>query len=221
MCQWKFTKSIVARHSGLLVIQQRFVRLGPGHDQDRIQPVGCSSRRAIGHPGRVRDTAGCLPLTVQFRDTVGNAVTYEWDLNGDGVSDQTTNTPDAQYTFTAAGTYHVRLIAVDSNSCNLRDTSYVNIRVGVVKAEPAFGFRKLDPCDSLKFEFTNLTAPVASHPFTANSFVWQFLDEGLIETRGPGSFNHNFPRPGSYRVRLTIVDTSFCNAPESKDTIVN
>ncbi|TCZ73755.1 PKD domain-containing protein [Flaviaesturariibacter aridisoli] len=171
--------------------------------------------------GVVRDTAGCVPLTVQFRDTVANAVTYEWDLNGDGVTDQTTTQPNIQYTYNAVGSYRVRLIAVDPNSCNVRDTSYVNIRVGSLKAKPDFGFRKLNPCDSLKFEFTNLTPPQPSRPFTNNTFVWQFLDENSTETRGPGPFSHSFPRPGSYRVRLTIVDTSFCNAPESKDTVVN
>ncbi|RYY86889.1 MAG: PKD domain-containing protein [Chitinophagaceae bacterium] len=171
--------------------------------------------------GVVRDTAGCLPLTVQFRDTVANAVTYEWDFTGDGVTDQTTTDPNAQFTYNTAGSFRVRLIAVDPNSCNVRDTSYITIRVGVLKATPDFTFRKLNPCDSLKFEFTNITPPAPSRPFTNNTFVWEFLDEGITETRGAGTFAHSFPGPGSYRVRLTIVDTSFCNAPESKDTVVN
>ncbi|RYY39596.1 MAG: PKD domain-containing protein [Chitinophagaceae bacterium] len=171
--------------------------------------------------GVVRDTAGCLPLTVQFRDTIANAVTYEWDFNGDGVNDQTTTVPNAQYTYTAAGTYRVRLVAIDPNSCNVSDTSYLHIRVGVLQATPSFTFRKLNPCDSLKFEFTNTTPVAPSRPFTNSTFVWDFLDEGIIQTRDASVFTHNFPGPGSYRVRLTIVDTSFCNAPESIDTIVN
>ncbi|WP_460572447.1 DUF7948 domain-containing protein, partial [Flaviaesturariibacter terrae] len=150
--------------------------------------------------GVVRDTAGCLPLTVQFRDTVANAVTYEWDFNGDGVTDQTTTDPSSSYTYTSAGTYRARLIAVDPNSCNVRDTSYVNIRVGVVKATPDFVFRKLNPCDSLKFEFTNTTIPQPGHPFTGSTFLWQFLDENLSFSSGAGTFTHSFPRPGSYRV---------------------
>jgi len=28
--------------------------------------------------GAPRDTAGCVPLTVDFRDTVGTAQSYEW-----------------------------------------------------------------------------------------------------------------------------------------------
>ncbi|WP_460572402.1 DUF7948 domain-containing protein, partial [Flaviaesturariibacter terrae] len=150
--------------------------------------------------GVVRDTAGCLPLTVQFRDTVANAVTYEWDFNGDGVTDQTTTDPSSSYTYTSAGTFRARLIAVDPNSCNVRDTSYVNIRVGVVKATPDFVFRKLNPCDSLKFEFTNTTIPQPGHPFTGSTFLWQFLDENLSFSSGAGTFTHSFPRPGSYRV---------------------
>jgi gliding motility-associated-like protein len=174
---------------------------------------------AIG--GVPRDTAGCLPLTVDFRDTIANAVSYEWDLNGDGVNDLTTTTPNAQFTYNAVGTYHVRLIAVDPNSCNLRDTSYVNIRVGVLEAKPDFSFRKLNPCDSLKYEFTITTPNPTQRPFRNNSFVWEFPDENLTFTSGPGTFTHSFPRPGPFRVRLRLVDTAYCNAPETKDTIVN
>ncbi|RYY96109.1 MAG: PKD domain-containing protein, partial [Chitinophagaceae bacterium] len=60
--------------------------------------------------GVARDTAGCVPLTVQFRDTVANAISYEWDFNGDGVTDQTTTAANAEFTFNATGTYRVRLI---------------------------------------------------------------------------------------------------------------
>jgi gliding motility-associated-like protein len=171
--------------------------------------------------GVVRDTAGCLPLTVNFRDTVANAVTYEWDFNGDGVTDQTTTAANASFTYNTVGTFHVRLIAVDLNSCNVRDTSYVNIRVGVLEAEPDFTFRKLDPCDSLRYEFVNTTPPQPTVPFTSTTFRWEFLDEGVTFTSGAGSFVHSFPRAGSYRVRLSLLDNSFCNAPDYKDTIVN
>jgi hypothetical protein len=68
------------------------------------------------------------------------------------------------------GTYHVRLIAVDPNSCNLRDTSYVNIRVGVLEAKPDFSFRKLNPCDSLKYEFTITTPNPTQRPFPEQFF---------------------------------------------------
>ncbi|TCJ14635.1 hypothetical protein EPD60_10745 [Flaviaesturariibacter flavus] len=183
--------------------------------------AGLSSgvQSAIG--GVVRDTAGCLPLTVDFRDSIGNATSWEWDLDGDGVTDHTTTVPNISFTYNAVGTYKVRLIAIDPNSCNVRDTSYVHIRVGVLEAKPDFSFRKLNPCDSLKYEFTVTTPNPPQRPFRNNSFTWEFPDDNTTIVAGPGTIAKSFPRPGSYRVRLRLTDTAYCNAPEAKDTIVN
>jgi len=184
-----------------------------------LSGLSAGVQSAIG--GIVRDTAGCLPLRVDFRDTVGNAVRYHWDFNGDGVNDQTTSTPEASHTYTALGTFRVRLVAVDSNSCNITDTSYLSIRVGELKATPSISFRKLNPCDSLRFQFTNTTVHPQGRPFRPDAFEWEFPDLNLRFRTGTGSFTQSFPRPGSYRVILRIVDTTFCNAPEEIDTILN
>ena len=42
--------------------------------------------------GVPRDTAGCVPLTVDFRDTLLQAVSYEWHF-GDGSQPLATTTP--------------------------------------------------------------------------------------------------------------------------------
>jgi hypothetical protein len=52
--------------------------------------------------GVPRDTAGCVPLTVNFRDTALNAVSYEWDF-GDGSPMVTTNLPDTSHEYKAVG----------------------------------------------------------------------------------------------------------------------
>jgi gliding motility-associated-like protein len=171
--------------------------------------------------GVVRDTAGCVPLTVDFRDTVANAVTYEWDFDGDGVTDQITQTPNVSYTFTSIRNYRVRLIAVDSASCNVRDTSYVTIRVGDLQALPDFSFQKLPPCTALSYQFTNLTFQPPTHPFSDSSFVWDFGDGSPLVKIDGRPVTHAFPAPGSYKVRLLLTDTAYCNAPDYKDTILN
>ena len=43
--------------------------------------VGAAPQSLID--GVPRDTSGCVPLTVDFTDTVQNAISYEWDF-GDG-----------------------------------------------------------------------------------------------------------------------------------------
>lgn len=164
--------------------------------------------------GVVRDSSGCVPLTVDFRDTILSAVTYEWDFNGDGISDDTTTAPTNSYTYTAIGSYLVRLIAVDSSSCNIRDTSFINIRVGDLQALPSFTIEKQEPCEKLQYKFSNTSVPPAIRSFNDSSFVWDFGD-GTRVRAGTAPVLHSYAAPGAYSVKLILVDTAYCNAPDS------
>ncbi|HTM91271.1 MAG TPA: PKD domain-containing protein [Flavisolibacter sp.] len=164
--------------------------------------------------GRPRDTAGCVPLTVEFRDTVRNAVSYEWNY-GDGSPTVATTTPTTTHTFNAVGTYRVMLVAIDSTTCNLRDTSYLNIKVSDLKAQLDFNSVKLNPCDSFKYQFNNLSVAPAARPFTATSFTWDFGDNSPTVTTGMGSVFHNYSVAGTYNVKLIINDSAYCNYPDT------
>jgi gliding motility-associated-like protein len=170
--------------------------------------------------GVPRDSAGCVPLTVDFRDTVLRAVSYEWYF-GDGSPMEATTTPNASHTYTQVGTYRVMLIALDPNSCNLRDTSYTTIQVGDLKATPAFNTVKLAPCEEFRYQFTNTSVAPSTQPFTATSFIWDFGDGSPQVTAGPGPITHQYTTPGSYRVRLYLVDPAYCNAPDSVVQVLN
>ena len=162
--------------------------------------------------GVPRDSAGCVPLTVDFSDTIKNAVSYEWNF-GDGSPQIKTTVPTASHTFNSVGAYTVMLVAIDSATCNIRDTSYVHIRVGDVKAVLNFNPVKLTPCDSFKYRFDNLsTAPI---PFNNTSFTWDFGDGSPRITAGTASVFHGYTAPGTYNVTLVLTDTAYCNAPDS------
>lgn len=162
----------------------------------------------------VGDTLGCVPLTVAFRDTVGNAQSYEWDF-GDGSPRVTSTTPSNSHTYAAVGTYQVMLIAIDPSSCNGKDTSYVQIRVGNIEATLDFNPVKLLPCTSLNYRFDNLSTTLAAYPFKATSFRWNFGDGSAPVIAGTNAVFHTFPAPGTYAVTLYLLDTTYCNAPDS------
>lgn len=170
--------------------------------------------------GVPRDTAGCVPLTVDFSDTIQLAVSYEWNF-GDGSPQETTTTPSISHTYNAVGTYRVMLVAIDSNTCNIRDTSYMNIKVGDIKADLDFNWTKLAPCDSLEFEFSNLSTAPASQPFMPNAFMWDFGDGSPRVTAGNGPVRHKYRSPGSYNVVLVLLDSAYCNYPDSLVKTVN
>lgn len=166
---------------------------------------------------QANDTVGCVPLTVNFTDLVQNAVTYDWQF-ADGTPDQTTTAPAGiTHTFTTPGTYRVRMIAVDLNSCNLRDTSYINIRVRGDSAILGFTASKLPPCENLAYQFVNNSVPPPGKPFTNNSFVWDFGDNSPLVTSGTQTQTHTYANSGSYTIKMLLRDTNYCNAP---DTII-
>jgi gliding motility-associated-like protein len=166
--------------------------------------------------GKPRDTAGCVPLTVEFRDTVQNAVRYEWNF-GDGSLPAIVSTtqPVITHQFTAVGTYRVMLVAIDSTTCNMRDTSYVNIKVSDLRSQLDFVPVKLNPCDSFKYRFDNNSIAPAARPFGANVFKWDFGDGSPVVTAGAGSVFHNYAAPGTYNVKLILTDSVYCNYPDT------
>ena len=169
--------------------------------------------------GLPRDTAGCTPLTVDFTDTVANAVKYYWNF-GDGSPVAITSVPTASHTYNLVGTFRVMLIAEDSTTCNIRDTAYLNIHAGNLQANLDFNPVKLAPCDSLKFRFDNISVPPAVRPFTNQSFVWDFGDGSPTVAGGTASVFHSYAAPGSYIIKLILTDTVYCNAPDTvKKTI--
>lgn len=161
----------------------------------------------------VPDSVGCAPFTVNFRDTIMTAKSYIWNF-GDGSPDTTTLEYNITHTFENVGTYRVRLIAVDINSCNERDTAYTTIRVSDDMAALDFNTEKLEPCEELNYQFNNLST-FDTKPFNDTSFTWDFGDGSPRVRTGPAALLHPYAEPGTYNVTLVLNDTSYCNWPDS------
>ncbi len=159
------------------------------------------------------DSSGCVPLTVVFRDTVHNAKMYIWNF-GDLTPDTTTTTFQVSHIYTAIGTYLVRLIAIDSTTCNIADTAYLRIRVRKDKAILDFDITKLPPCQSLNYLFNNVSTPPAGKPFAPGSFTWNFGD-GVTAPGSPNPTQHSYAASGTYIVQLILADTNYCNYPDT------
>ncbi len=170
--------------------------------------------------GVSNDTSGCVPLTVNFIDSIANALTYYWNF-GDGTPQVITTVPNVSHTYNSTGLYLVMLIAEDPTTCNIRDTSYINIRVGDLEALIDFNPVKLLPCDSLKYRFDNLSVAPPLLPFGAQTFKWNFGDGSPMLVTGTVSVFHSYVAPGSYVVTLYLQDTGYCNSPDSISKTIN
>jgi gliding motility-associated-like protein len=160
------------------------------------------------------DSSGCVPLDALLMDTVRSAKSYIWTF-GDGTPDSITSNYQVSHIYNLVGNYRVRLIAIDSNSCNISDTVYMTIRGRTDKAQLAFTAVKQPPCQSLIYLFSNLSTAPSSKPFTSTSFIWDFGDNSTPLPSGTGVVSHPYASPGTYIVRLLMVDTNYCNYPDT------
>jgi gliding motility-associated-like protein len=147
---------------------------------------------------------------------------YIWDY-GDILSPKkdTTFAPNNSVThvYNAVGTYRVMLVSIDSLTCNIADTAYVTVKVGNNEIKPDFSFFKLDSCNSLRYQFNNLTTAVVP-TYTGQTFVWDFGDGSPRIRAGFTSIIHTFPSTGTYKIHLVVDDTVFCNSPDSVEKIL-
>ena len=161
--------------------------------------------------GVPHDTIGCVPLRVDFVDTLNKGKLYFWNF-GDGSGD-TSTTSSNFHIYNSTGSFRVRLIAIDSTTCNISDTSYTTIKVGDNKVLLDFLSNKLQPCSNLSYSFTNTSIP-SRGVFSPNVFTWDFGDNTPLVTQGQSPpVIHSYAGPGTYIVKLSINDTAFCNSP--------
>lgn len=167
--------------------------------------------------GRLYDTSGCIPMDAVFQDTIRNAKSYIWNF-GEGGPDTATTGYVVNHTYLNPGTYKVMMVAIDSNSCNVRDTTYRFVIARTDKAILDFVYSKAQPtiCTSLEYLFTNQSQVPIGKPFTNTSFIWDFGDQTPpTPPTGLGVIDHNFLQPGTYIVKLFLVDTHYCNYPDT------
>ena len=176
--------------------------------------AGVAGGLKVSANGRNDDTVGCIPVDALLQDTIRNAKYYIWNF-GDGGPDTTTTSYVVSHTYPAPGRYIVMMVAVDTNSCNGRDTVYRGVVARTDKAILDFTDQKIGACESMQYEFTNLSTPPAGKPFNDSSFQWSFGDNSSPVVIGLGTVDHSYASPGTYIVQLVMQDTSYCNYPDT------
>ncbi|MDQ7024849.1 MAG: PKD domain-containing protein, partial [Anaerolineae bacterium] len=138
-------------------------------------------------------TSGETPLTVVFTNTsTGQVDNYLWDVNGDGITDSTDESPTNIYD--TAGTYVVRLIAIGPGG---QSTAIREITVQSPPDAPVAGFSASPEVGiaPLTVQFTNTTSG------DATGYVWDFNNDGQPDSTDV-SPQHTFQDAGTYTVVL-------------------
>jgi gliding motility-associated-like protein len=145
-------------------------------------------------------TSICQPsLTVNFLDlSTGGAVGWEWDF-GDGSPASTLQNPT--HTYTAYGSYNVRLIATNGFGCTdtIVKPNYIIIRRATISI-PTLPTRGCIP-------YTISPVPVISSVDLITSYLWDFGDGGSSILANPV---YTYTTQGTYTVKLFITTSSGC-----------
>ncbi|MCL6524216.1 MAG: PKD domain-containing protein [Thermoflavifilum sp.] len=155
--------------------------------------------------------AGCgLPVTIQFKATATNAISFQWDFGDGQVSAPSTDTI-ITHTYTQRGDYKPVLIVRDSSGCSVSFRNDDSLIVDQLAA--SFTMRPRIVCDSGVVEVTD-----TSHSFAAdtlgfpNQVVWDFGDPGSNDnTSTQRQASHHYRRPGDYIIRLTVTTRFGCS----------
>ncbi len=134
-------------------------------------------------------------------DPDGTIASYSWDFNGDGVFDRTGAT--TTWTFTAPGTYTVRLVVTDNRGATGQTTRAVTVLA--LNQPPVAQFTYTPsaprPGDWIRFDASGSFDPDGS----IASYQWDFQNDGVFDASGQIVF-HQYLAPGTYTVRLLVTD---------------
>jgi len=152
-------------------------------------------------------TTGCAPFTVNFTDqsNQGDGLINQWIWDfGDG---NTSSQKNPSYTYYSPGVFSVSLYVKDINGCT--DTRVISNYVKVYSAPKAgFNIGQQNYCKTpAKVSFTNTSS--GNLPMT---YLWDFGDTSISKAKDT---IHEYKYPGSFNVKLSIVDANGC-----KDSIL-
>jgi gliding motility-associated-like protein len=141
-------------------------------------------------------TSFCQGDSVILTGNKGIKLSYQWQLNGNNIAGDTTET----ITATSTGIYS--LVVSDTNGCKNIDS----IKVEVFEL-PIASFLTNDTSQCLlghHFEFTNTSYSIAGDPLT---YKWHSGDNHTTNTQ---DYNIRFDSSGSYTIRLSVVTDQHC-----------
>lgn len=146
---------------------------------------------------------GCEGSAMSFSNTSGGSNVYTWDFKDGGSS---TNA-NPSHTYSAGGTYFVKLTATSANGCT--DSISKNV---TVYPKPNVGFISVDStCGINPVSFTN-NSGISSGSISAYS--WNFGDSSPLNSGISPS--HTYTIANSYTIRLVATSNSGCKDSATK-----
>jgi gliding motility-associated-like protein len=154
-------------------------------------------------------TAGCAPLSVNFRDlTTGSPRFWNWDFGNGTLS----NVQFPSVTYANPGTYTVTLVVRNADGTNgITKTNYITV---YPSPSAAFTTNLTTGCVPVNIQFTDQsTSPSGS----IVSWQWDFGDGGTSTAQSP---SHVYNNIGFYNVTLTVTSSTGCKNSNTRTRLI-
>jgi gliding motility-associated-like protein len=150
---------------------------------------------------------GCEPLTVNFNNVSSPGLVYQWSFGAGPTA--TSSAVNPSFTYTSAGTYTVKLVVIETQYCNSKD-SITKVITVYPKINSNFTYTVVPCSDTVKF--TNLSTTTA----TSQTATWNFGDATTSTTLNP---IHTYSTAGTYTVLLTSSNGNCSDTAQQVITI--
>ncbi len=148
------------------------------------------------------NTSFALPAVRPF-----SATSFVWDFD-DNSTPLVAGLNTVRHSFPGPGTYNIKLLLQDTNFCNAPADTTKQLRISTnVKAIFTTPLKGCAPYNAL---FSNVSDG-------GSIFFWSFGDGGTSNQSSP---THLYVAPGTYTVKLTVIDSGTCNIIDSTSSIV-
>jgi hypothetical protein len=161
--------------------------------------------RSLGKPTGFTYLRSCAGSPVVFTDTAKNdrISSYSWSFGDGAKANSTTNR--ASHTYANAGNYLVTVTAKDLSGCSNSDSRIINIPP---KPKADWSVRKVN--DS--------TYDFGAKDSLAPTYEWEFGDDAISSRHRD---MHSYGKPGTYKVRLTLLDSVGCEAKKDSSVTID
>jgi gliding motility-associated-like protein len=143
--------------------------------------------------------AGCAPYTAVFTTIIRGGQHFLWDFGDGSVSDEVMPV----HVYPKPGTFTVKLLVIDSNSCNISDSTFQTITVsGSPTASFAWG---PNPSQENKpTVFSNASSADAVR------FLWLYGDGDSLQTASRDTVTHQYNISGTFNACLVAYNATGC-----------
>ena len=146
----------------------------------------------------------------------GHITEWTWDF-GDGNTKQISYpaNSDTYHTYSAPGTYSVKLSIISSDGCTAE-----RIQTVVIDPAPVVNFDVTNACQGTQVHFNDLTQ--ANGAGSIKGWVWNFGDgaSGSNDFSNLQNPEHTYQATGTYQVSLTVSSANGCSSTLVKTVVI-